>query len=569
MKLLSSRLRIGGLIAVAIMGITAAALPLSVSWVNDARQERDAVDQRLGSLKDVLELLVDAETGERGYVITGREAFLQPYHMALTALPAQFELLQQRYADVPTETRQLVNELTGAAQRRLAGLSEIVQQRQAGGFVAAEPLVSSGHGKAEMDRVRALAGQVAEIEAKEQVSLNAALEQKIRRSIAISLLSTALNLLLLGYLARMLVRAVRAGQSAAQQAQDTSRQLAQGMDALKRRNEEVSTLGEMSRLLQAEMTIAEALDVTSLFASHLLPQTAGAVYLLQPATQLLEQSSRWGDAATLPLAIEPSDCWGIRRDQLHRNHRPGDLRCAHCGAPDLTQYAEHHTCVPLTAYGEQMGLLYVRGDEHTHPETTADMARAISEQMALALSNARLREVLRDQSIRDPLTGWFNRRHMEDTLAREIARAQRSRTPLSIVVADIDHFKKINDMHGHPAGDAVLRAATRHMAAQIRTSDVACRFGGEEFVLILPDCTKEGAMAKAQAQCDSLRALRIREGATTIAVTASFGVATAPEDGADATALFHAADAAVYAAKRGGRDRVVAAAEAHPPAPGT
>jgi len=559
MNLNASRLMVGGLIAVVIMGLTAAALPLSVGWVNDARQERDAVDQRLGSLKDVLELLLDAETGQRGYVITGRESFLQPYHAALSALPRHFELLQHRYASVAPETRQLVHELTDTAQSRLAGLSKIVQLRQEGGFAAAEPLVSAGQGKAEMDRIRTMAGRLAQIEATEQAVLNAALQQKIRGSIAISLLSTLVNLVLLGYLARMLMRAVRSGQRATQQAQDNSEQLARGMQALQQRNAEVSTLGEMSRVLQAEMSLAEALQVTSVFASRLLPQTMGGVYLLRPATQLLEQSSRWGDAQALPATIEPTECWGVRRDQLHSHHGSDDLRCKHYGPPESDPPGTHHTCAPLTAHGEQIGLLYVQGDARTRPEAVADMARAISEQISLALSNARLREVLREQSVRDPLTGWHNRRYMEETLAREMARAQRTRNPLSLVIADLDHFKKINDVYGHPAGDAVLRAAAAHMQTQLRASDVACRYGGEEFVLILPDCTKENALHKAQGYCDSLRTLRIREGGETIAITASFGVATGPQDGADATALLQAADAALYEAKRSGCDRVAAA----------
>lgn len=554
----SSRLTVGAGVAVIIIAFTAAALPVSLSWVSQARIERDAVDERLAGVKNVLELLVDAETGERGYVITGREAFLQPYHAALSALPGHLHSVERLYATVSATEKQLLKDLVLAAYRRLEGLSEIVGLRQDGGFAAAEPFVSSGHGKAEMDKVRGLASQLYAIEARELVSRNAALDRKIWWSMVISLCSTVLTLMLLAYLARLMMRAVRSGQAAARQAQRTSEQLAVGMEALKRRNEEVSVLGEMSRLLQAEMSLIEALEVTSLFAGRLLPGTSGSVYLFRNSADMLELAAGWGEGTSHEVrTFEPTACWGIRRGHPHRQFGTGELRCRHCAEP-ADAGVDHNTCLPLTAYGEVLGLMHVHGaaGRVADAQASADLAQAISEQVALALSNAKLRQVLRDQSIRDPLTGWFNRRYLEETLARELARAERTGAPLSMVIADLDHFKNINDAHGHPAGDAVLRAATRLLATMVRESDVACRFGGEEFVLILPECTKECAIQKAQAMCNALRAMVVRNDGITIAVTASFGVASAPDDGTGAPALFVVADAALYRAKELGRDRV-------------
>lgn len=555
----SSRLKIGGLLAVLVMALTAALFPLSLSWVDRAREERDQVEQRLAILRDVLELLVDAETGQRGYVITGKEEFLQPYHAALTALPTKFMVLEQRYAGERPPEKKLVAELLDSARTRLAALTHIVQRRQMEGFVAAQPLVMSGHGRAEMDRVRLSAARLGLSERQQLGELDEALRTKIRWSISTSLLSTLLTLVLLGYLGRMMFRAIKTGQQSAAEAHRTSEELEAGMGALKCRNQEISALGEMSRLLQTEMNLVEALEVTSLYTARLLPTTSGSVYLFRNSADLLEMAASWGKAEAGPLTLEPSACWALRRGQTHRHRTPSDLRCRHCEA--LSDHAES-TCLPLMAYGEVLGLLHViSGSEAERPgdDHPAELAQAISEQVALALSNAKLRQVLRDQSIRDPLTGLYNRRYMEETLNRELARAQRNEKSLSIVVADLDHFKKINDTHGHPAGDAVLRAATRQIAAMVRASDVVCRYGGEEFVLILPDCVKEAAVLKAQQICDALRRLVIREGSQAIAITASFGVASSHDDGADPVALFQAADAAVYEAKRAGRDRVVCA----------
>ena len=547
------------------MAASAAVLPLSLQWVDDARQKRDAVDHRLADLRRVLETLLDAETGQRGYVITGREGLLQPYHAALAALPHHMDQLRDRYARAPDAQRRMVDELLARAGQRMNGLAEAVTARQVSGFPAAEAIVRSGHGKDDMARVRALGSRLTTEETRSLQSLDAALRQKIGWSSAISIASTVLNLLLLASLAAMMSRAIRAGAEATQEAHRNSRDLQLGMAALERRNGEVSTLGEMSRVLQAEMTLVEALEVTSLFAARLLDGTWGSVYLFRNSADFLELAAGWGTAPAGAATLDPSACWGLRRGQMHRQHGEAQLRCRHCAADAA---ARHHICLPLMAYGEMLGLLHIAApDDGPDVEAVAAMAQAIGEQVALALSNAKLRQVLRDQSIRDPLTSLYNRRYMEETLVRELSRAERTGTPVSVVVADLDHFKKVNDTHGHPAGDAVLRAAARLLGGSVRGSDVACRYGGEEFVLILPDCTKDAAIAKAQQLCEELRRLAVQEGAHAIPVTASFGVAGSGEDGHDAERLFKAADAAVYRAKREGRDRVVVAGRDEPVVP--
>lgn len=557
-----ARLKLGGLLAAIIMAASAAVLPLSLQWVNDARHARDLVEHRVDVLQQLHEALVDAESSQRGYVITGRASFLQPYHAALTAMPLHVDRLRDRYAAAGAQERQLVADLLVSAEKRLQGLAEVVAARQDGGFAVAEAIVRSGHGRDDMSRVRSIAAQLGAREARALAALDTALRQKIGWSSAIAIASTVLNLLLLASLGAMMARAVRAGAEATQAARGTSEELERGMAALERRNAEVSTLGEMSRVLQAEMTLVEALEVTSLFAGRLLPGTAGSIYLFRNSADFLELAASWGGAPAGAPTLSPTDCWGLRRGQLHRPSGVGALRCAHCST-EGDAAPRHHLCLPLMAYGEMMGLMHV----HAPANGTVDfesgvtrMTRAISEQVALALSNAKLRQVLRDQSIRDPLTSLYNRRYMEETLARELSRAQRNSSPLSVVVADLDHFKKINDTHGHPAGDAVLRAAAKLVAASVRGSDVACRYGGEEFVLILPDCDKDAAVHKAHQLCEGLRMLAVNEGGDAIPVTGSFGVAAYPADGLDAELLFKAADAAVYVAKKAGRDRVMVAA---------
>ncbi len=171
---------------------------------------------------------------------------------------------------------------------------------------------------------------------------------------------------------------------------------------------------------------------------------------------------------------------------------------------------------------------------------------------AMASLSEALRE-LREQAITDPLTGLHNRRFLQDYLPRELARARRRGTPVAILMIDLDHFKRINDISGHAAGDSVLARIGALLKRHIRTSDVACRYGGEEFLLVLPETALDGARSKAE----QIRASVERDRSARLGVTASFGVALFPDHAADPDALTGAADRAMYEAKARGRNRVV------------
>jgi diguanylate cyclase (GGDEF)-like protein len=168
--------------------------------------------------------------------------------------------------------------------------------------------------------------------------------------------------------------------------------------------------------------------------------------------------------------------------------------------------------------------------------------------------------VLREQSVRDALTGLFNRRYLEETLARELRRAERSETAVGIIMLDIDHFKRFNDSHGHAAGDAVLRALGGFLLASVRSADIACRYGGEEFTLILLDASRQMVEGRAERLREDARNLHVQfEGKALEAVTLSLGVSFFPDHGSTGPAVLRAGDAALYRAKREGRDRVVVA----------
>ena len=225
-------------------------------------------------------------------------------------------------------------------------------------------------------------------------------------------------------------------------------------------------------------------------------------------------------------------------------------------------------CLPLTARGNLIGLLHLRKASLTTEQATqslssmSGMAIIFSEQLSLAISNVKLTESLSRQSVQDPLSGLFNRRYMEESLGREIARAKRMQTQIGVVMADLDHLKVFNDTYGHTAGDLVIAQVGQVLKQKIRGSDIACRYGGEEFVIILPESSPEDTYKRADELREEMKRMElISQGQLLSSVTISMGIATYPKDGATADDLLRAADAALYKAKETGRDKVVTASQ--------
>jgi diguanylate cyclase (GGDEF)-like protein len=225
-------------------------------------------------------------------------------------------------------------------------------------------------------------------------------------------------------------------------------------------------------------------------------------------------------------------------------------------------------CVPLAAQTETLGLLHVQLRRQAAESPGAvllveGLARTLGERVALALANIRLRATLREQSLRDPLTGLFNRRYMEESFEREIRRATREGYGLGVLMADLDHFKQLNDAFGHAAGDEMLRRIGRFLSAGVRGEDIACRFGGDEFVVILPKALLDDTRRRAEALREGINVPPADESRHLYStLTMSVGVAEFPEHGTSVQQLLLAADSAMYRAKTLGRDQVVVAGDA-------
>jgi diguanylate cyclase (GGDEF)-like protein len=269
----------------------------------------------------------------------------------------------------------------------------------------------------------------------------------------------------------------------------------------------------------------------------------------------------WGDPDGVVDALATSECVAVRRGQPRCvADSAQELNCRHFTAPPAS-----YACLPLTSHGELLGLLHIQRADAGHaegcdPVTVWPALRTAAEHVSLALANLGIRETLREQATRDKLTGLYNRHYLNARFDQEIARAQRSGSPIAAVLFDIDHFKRFNDTFGHAAGDYVLRELGAILQRAGRRSDVACRYGGEEFLLLLPDASREVAQRRAEEVREALRALQLEwEGHSLGTITMSAGIAVFPDNGGDAAALLKSADQALYQAKELGRDRVVVA----------
>ncbi|WP_172965319.1 PAS domain S-box protein [Candidatus Thiodictyon syntrophicum] len=343
---------------------------------------------------------------------------------------------------------------------------------------------------------------------------------------------------------------------------DMEEALRVGLAGLQRHDSQMVGLNRMSELLLSCETRTEAYTVIARSAARLFVGLGGALAVLgEAAGSDLRVAASWGEPGALPTTFPAGHCWALRRGAIHEvNELTPGARCRHLSDPPPPA----HLCLPLTVRGDTLGLLHLRAPAALTAAAFADLrtlAVAFSEAAKLALSNIRLQETLREQAIRDSLTGLFNRRYLDETLPRELQLSRRRGEPLAAAMLDLDHFKRFNDAYGHEAGDAVLRAVGALLAGSVRGGDVACRYGGEELTLILPGATLAAARERLEGLRQAIMQTRVLyQGGELPAITVSIGVTVAGGQETDAAAVLTRADAALFRAKASGRNRVVAVA---------
>jgi diguanylate cyclase (GGDEF)-like protein/PAS domain S-box-containing protein len=343
-----------------------------------------------------------------------------------------------------------------------------------------------------------------------------------------------------------------------------SGRLAAALIESERVTHERSELAKLTDLFQSCHGVEEACKVVNTLSFGIFDSRPGMLCLTNASRNLVESCASWGNCSTSKEVFEPSECWGLRQGKPYVG---GDatalLRCPH-----VIELGAGYLCVPLAAQGETYGVLYVENKAvplgssieaaATQLKQFQSLATAVAERISSAVANLRLREVLRDQSIQDPLTGLFNRRYLEESLDREVHRASRAQRSVALVMLDIDHFKQFNDTFGHQSGDMILREVAAVFKARVRAGDLACRYGGEEFALVLAETDAEGARACIEKIREAIKQLSVEfRGQSLGTVTISAGIAVFPKHSDNSEGLIHIADLALYRAKKEGRNRVV------------
>ncbi|WP_277811702.1 diguanylate cyclase [Chromohalobacter canadensis] len=549
----------------------------------------------------LMRLFMDAETAQRGYALTKDGDYLAPYQRALSAFPRTLRRLHAASND-ETQHRRLeqANQLFRQWIKTVA-TDSIIKTRNENAELA--PIADKAS-KNLVDEFRIVMSAFIDIEQEALHTQQADSQDAAKRaqhimvwSILLALASALLTWWPLFRRTRHAVseitqrsRRMVAGdlsQRVALRGRDEFAWMAHAFNAMaarletlvateKRTNRELAErvnvlVRDRTRDMRARHDLVEALQacrstqeaqstlrdqLPTVFANTL----GGTLWCLDAQATAPHRICQWGEDQG---DVDQGGCLtlrdgGIRDITLPATHAADvcpHLRTAHLG---------RHLCIPLKGTEEPVGVLHLHLasalDEADNGDPQAEFAKGAVEDMALSLSNVRLREQLEEASIRDALTGLYNRRFLDDTLTRELARAERQSGPLSVLMLDIDHFKPINDDHGHAFGDRALIEVADLLSDNVRRGDIVCRYGGEEFVIIMPGAGLAAARQRGEHLRHQVATLDIAlDDGTPLHLTVSLGLACYPQHGEYAETLLHHADMALYGAKQGGRNRLAIA----------
>ncbi len=596
--------KIGGGFGLAVLSLLWVGLVASdrlESLLNDASGVSHSF-RILGALSQAQYDLGAAESNAQGYAATGQPHFLTGFQAQVAQLQQDRKELRHLLRSNPVQLERFT-QLEVLTTQRLELLKRAIATRQKGKLAAASRLAGPEQSRELMRKLERL---VAELQSEEKALLRGRQEgaERAARSTQLTILSVlGASLLLVAAIGGLIVRGLgrsleplveaarrvglgdlsaripvsghdeiaelatafndmsdqlqRERQTTQQEILTSHASLEEMVHSLQQRSQDADLLRRLLELIESSQDKQEAFRSVGPFFLRLFPETAGSVMLISPSKNVVETLTCWGWNAAEEM-FTPPNCWSLRRGCTHFA-RQGDPEpfCAHVD----DEGSSWTLCVPMMAQGEALGILHLRPiSDQPLAQKTMQLAESVAEQLSLAIANLVLRETLRQQSVRDTLTGLYNRRFMEESLEREVFRARRKRESVSVIMLDVDHFKRFNDQFGHDAGDAVLQAVGRFLRENVRAEDVACRYGGEEFILILPGSSLQNGAARAEALREGISRLEVSVGRQSLSpISISVGVSSYPTHGQACTALIKAADTALYQAKLKGRNRVVLA----------
>lgn len=538
-------------VAIGVLCAVALSIYSNFAQMNRQKERVDHTYAVISALQELMSNLKDIQSSQRGYIITGIEDYLTPYYIALPKIDDQVREIAKMISDNPQQLEDMKN-LSEHVRDRLDTTARIIGVYQKEGQTAAMAEVKEGLGKREMDEIRII---VADMVGREQGLLTVR-RTSVENYFNITMYAAVSGLLVcIGILSAVFMMMSR---EAAHRIK-TEENLRDTAAEMERTNNETKVIARMGDYLRSAREQEEAYEMIAHNMPEIFPESYGGVSIFNNSRNILHPVLQWGEIPEgAALEFEPEDCWALRQGRAHLNN--GDGTVPTCEHLERIPGGNMTICLPMQAQGETIGQIFIGASKaKRHEATRSELGtmRRVTEQISLALANLNLQRALKEQSIKDPLTKLYNRRYLEETLTRECARAQRNDQPLTVLIMDIDFFKKINDTYGHDGGDAVLVAFAKMLSTKCRKEDIACRWGGEEFVLVLGAADATLALNRAQEICDTARALKITFQGKIISVTVSIGAAVFPENGESPEDLIRNADQSLYKAKQGGRDRVV------------
>jgi diguanylate cyclase (GGDEF)-like protein len=519
--------------------------------VNHTHQVKEQIVAATAALRS-------AEAAQRAYVIGGHAERLAEVYAALPLLPQRIGQLRELVADNPEQAADATN-LAAVLELRQQMIRELLKVYQESGLHGVQVDTRFATAREQDALVDTIVRRMDDREDVLLAQRKGSSTRTAQRTRVLTLSAVALCFVVLAVALYLVLREQKRRVASEHHALASNIELASSLDASRRLGDTLNQLSDLGHLLQGCRSLDEAtLGLRSAMA-NLFPACAGSINLLNASQNLIAMASSWGEPIGGDSAFAPDECWALRLGHPYpEEHARAAFSCRHLQREEGDD-ARETLCIPLFAQGSTLGTLVLANNEGISHDTR-HAAIAAAEQVSLAIANLRLQETLRTQSLRDELTGLFNRRYLEVSLSRDLTRAIRRSQPLAVLMLDVDHFKRFNDTHGHDGGDALLAQFGALLAALVRTEDVACRYGGEEFTIVMQEADSALALDRAEDIRRHVEAMQVSHRRQNLGqVTVSIGIASYPQHGDSPEQLMRRADRALYTAKNGGRNQVCVA----------
>jgi len=541
-----------------ILATVAARVYGTVGDLVDANESVNHTHQVKEQIVAATAALRSAEAAQRAYVIGGHAERLAEVYAALPLLPQRIAQLRELVADNPEQAADAARLATVLEQRQQM-IRELLEVHQKSGLHGVQVDARFANAREEDALVDTIVRRMDEREDLLLGQRKASSARTAERTRVLTLSAVALCFVVLAVALYLVLREQKRRVASEQRALASNIELMASLDASRTLGDTLNQLSDLGHLLQGCRSLDEAtLGLRSAMA-NLFPACAGSINLLNASQNLIATASDWGEPIAGDGAFAPDECWALRLGHPYpEEHARAAFTCRHLQREE-GDHARATLCIPLFAQGSTLGTLVLASDSAISHDTR-HAAIAAAEQMSLAIANLRLQETLRTQSLRDELTGLFNRRYLEVSLARDLTRAIRRSQPLAVLMLDVDHFKRFNDTHGHDGGDALLAQFGVLLAALVRTEDVACRYGGEEFTIVMQEADSALALDRAEDIRRHVEAMQVSHRQQNLGkISVSIGIASYPQHGDSPEQLMRRADRALYTAKNTGRNQVCVA----------